>query len=138
MIINSIRDFMRQCPLLANNRRINVDYLPNNPVEYSIDAIPSNTIIKRYTSGGAMKQFIFVFASKEYYGSDVLTNIENSGFYEDLSNWIETKSKRQELPQLSKGREPISIEVLDSGYLFQADEDMARYQMQLRLTYYED
>ena len=129
---------MRQCPLLANNRRINVDYLPNNPVEYSIDAIPSNTIIKRYTSGGAMKQFIFVFASKEYYGSDVLTNIENSGFYEDLSNWIETKSKRQELPQLSKGREPISIEVLDSGYLFQADEDMARYQMQLRLTYYED
>lgn len=129
---------MRQCPLLANNRRINVDYLPNNPVEYSIDAIPSNTIIKRYTSGGAMKQFIFVFASKEYYGSDVLTNIENSGFYEDLSNWIETKSKRQELPQLSKGRESISMEVLDSGYLFQADEDMARYQMQLRLTYYED
>ena len=129
---------MRQCPLLENNRRINVDYLPNNPVEYSIDAIPSNTIIKRYTSGGAMKQFIFVFASKEYYGSDVLTNIENSGFYEDLSNWIETKSKRQELPQLSKGRESISMEVLDSGYLFQADEDMARYQMQLRLTYYED
>lgn len=129
---------MRQCPLLENNRRINVDYLPNNPVEYSIDAIPSNTVIKRYTGGGAMKQFIFVFASKEYYGSDVLTNIENSGFYEDLSNWIETKSKRQELPKLSKGRESIDIEVLDSGYLFQADEDMARYQMQLRLTYYED
>jgi len=138
LIINSIRDFMRQCPLLANNRRINVDYLPNSPVEYSIDAMPSNTVVKRYTGGGAMKQFIFVFASKEYYGSDVLTNIENSGFYEDLSNWIETKSKRQELPQLSKGRESISMEVLDSGYLFQADEDMARYQMQLRLTYYED
>ena len=138
MIINSIRDFMRQCPLLEGNRRINVDYLPNNPVEYSIDAIPSNTVVKKYTSGGAIKQFIFVFASKEYYGSDVLTNIENSGFYEDLSNWIETKSKRGELPQLSKGRESISMEVLDSGYLFQADEDMARYQMQLRLTYYED
>lgn len=129
---------MRQCPLLEGNRRINVDYLPNNPVEYSIDAIPSNTVVKKYTGGGAIKQFIFVFASKEYYGSDVLTNIENSGFYEDLSNWIETKSKRGELPQLSKGRESISIEVLDSGYLFQADEDMARYQMQLRLTYYED
>lgn len=129
---------MRQCPLLEGNRRINVDYLPNNPVEYSIDAIPSNTVVKKYTGGGAIKQFIFVFASKEYYGSDVLTNIENSGFYEDLSNWIETKSKRGELPQLSKGRESISIEVLDSGYLFQVDEDMARYQMQLRLTYYED
>lgn len=129
---------MKQCPLLENNKRINVDYLPNSPVEYSIDAIPSNTVVKRYIGGGALKQFVFVFASKEYYGSDVLTNIENSGFYEDLSDWIETKSKRQELPKLSKGRESISIEVLDSGYLFQADEDMARYQMQLRLIYYED
>lgn len=138
MIIDSIREFMKQCPLLESNGRINVDYLSDNPVEYSIDVIPSSTVIKKYTGGGAIKQFVFVFASKEYYGSDILTNIENSGFYEELSKWIETKSKRRELPQLSDGKEPISLEVLDSGYLFQADEDMARYQMQLRLIYYED
>lgn len=138
MIIKSIRDFMRKCPLLEGNSKINVDYLPNNAVEYSIDAVPSDNIVSSYVGGGDVKQFVFVFASKQPYGSDVLTNIDNSGFYEDLSAWIGSKSEDLDLPVLTKGREPMYMEVLSSGYLFQADEDKARYQIQLRLVYYED
>lgn len=138
MIIDSIREFMKKCPLLKSGRKINVDYLSSNPVEYSIDSIPSDTTIKTYVDGGKVKQFVFTFSSKEYYGSDVLTNIENSGFYEDLQYWFEDSSKRLDLPILSNGRESMYIETLSSGYLFQADEDKARYQIQLRLVYYED
>lgn len=78
-IIESIRTFIRTCPLLKDGR-LNVDYLGNKPTEYTIDGVPTSTVIKRYTDGAALKQYAFIFGSREYYGEDTLKNIENSSF----------------------------------------------------------
>lgn len=138
MIIDKIREYFLKCPLIDELARINVDYLGVDPVEYTIDSVPSETIIKQYVDGGTLKQYVFVFGSREYYGSDTLQNIENSGFYEKFSEWIENQSDIGNLPLLEEKKRPFKIEVLTSGYLFDTSEENARYQIQMRLVYYED
>lgn len=80
-----------------------------------------------------MKQFLFIFASREYYGQTVRQNIENLAFYEHFSEWI----TEAELPDLD-GRIPVSIEVVTGGYAFDSGSNTARYQIQLRLLYEEE
>lgn len=128
---------MGECPYLKDGSDINVNYLPDEIKEYSIDSIPSSTVIKEYVDGGKVKQYVFTFASKETYGPDVLQNIQNSGFYENIAGWIEMKSDEHQLPNID-GKQVMYLEVTDSGYLYQSETDKARYQMQLRLVYYED
>ena len=118
--------------------KLNVDFLGTQPTEYTIDSQPTTSIVKQYVDGSAIKQFVFVFGSREYYGPDVLQNIENSGFYEELSEWFDEQSKTGNLPTLKNGKKAIKIEALTTGYLFDATEDNARYQIQARLIYYED
>lgn len=138
MIINKIRNYFIGCPLIDELARINVDYLGVDEAQYTIDAVPTSTTIKQYVDGGKLKQYVFVFASREYYGADTLQNLENSGFYEKFSDWIEEQNEIGNLPLLEDGKKATGIEVLTSGYLFDSTEDKARYQIQLRLTYYED
>lgn len=138
MIIKQIRRYFLDCPLIDRYSKINVDYLGVEAVDYTIDSIPVEPILKQYVDGGALKQYLFVFGSREYYGDDTLQNMENSGFYQVFSEWIEEQNNIGNLPLLSEGKEATSIEVISSGYLFDASESSARYQIQLRLTYYED
>lgn len=137
MIIQAIRRYFISCDVLDELRAINVDYLPADDLAYTIDPVPSDTIIKRYVDGGKLKQYQFVIASREIYGNNVIQNIENSGFYERLSDWIDQQNNSRNLPKLTNGKTSQKIEVLTSGYLFNATETKARYQIQLRLIYYE-
>lgn len=136
-IIESVRNYLLTCPLL-NDSRVNIDWLGAEPAEYSIDGSPVNPIVKRYTDGGTVRQFNFVFSSVEAYGQDTLNNIENSGFYEDFAEWLEKQNKTKILPKMDNGRKAIGIEALNTGYLFENTVDRARYQIQCRLLYYMD
>lgn len=137
MIIEAVRNFFLDCPL-TEGRKINVDYLGVDAIEYTIDPIPTEKIIRPYADGGALKQFVFVFGSREYYGADTLQNIENSGFYQQFEEWLDQQSQEDNLPELSGKKESRKLEATTQGYLFGATEDKARYQIQCRLTYYED
>lgn len=136
MIIEALRDYISQCPHLYEfNKGINIDYLDNNSTTYSIEEVPCEPITKRYINGDTKKQYDFIFASRESYGSDVLQNIENSGFYEDFSNWIEQESGQGNLPILKGNKEALELKVSTTGYAFQTDANSARYQIQLKLIY---
>lgn len=138
MIIESIRNYFLSCPLIDEESKINVDYLGIEAVEYTIDSVPAEKVIKTYVGGDTLNQYVFVFGSREYYGSDTLQNIENSGFYEKFSKWIEEQSKLGNLPVLSGNKKAMKMETLTSGYLFDITESLARYQIQIRLVYYEN
>ena len=85
-LINNIRSFILTCPFLEGGR-VNVDYIGEG-MGYSIDPLPCDPIIQRYTDGGAKKQFQFAFTSQEEYDQDARINIENSGFSKLLmSGW---------------------------------------------------
>lgn len=137
MIIESIRNYIRTCPHLDtynNAIKVNVNYLEPNADTYSIEEIPIDPIVKKYINGDTVRQYAFIFASREPYGSDVLQNIDNSGFYEKFADWIEDNNDNGILPVL-ENLESLGIEVTSTGYAFAVTEDTAQYQIQLRLKY---
>lgn len=133
-IIEALYDYFAECELI-NGEKVHIDYLPEKAIQYSIDVVPCNPVIKKYVDGTTKKQYLFVFGSREYYSAEVAQNLANSGFYETLTDWIDEKSKNGELPKLKNGKEALRIEVLSSGYAMDSSTDNARYQIQCRLTY---
>lgn len=134
-VAKAIRDYLLTSTVIDEFARVGVDFLGPDPEEYNIESVPSDPILKRYMDGGTLRQYVFVFSSKSFYGPDVWQNLENLGFYERLSAWFEEQTKIKNLPLLSGGKICESIEALTSGYIFDTSEDQARYQLQARITY---
>ena len=132
MIINALTDFFNTCPLLSENK-LDVDFLGSICECYSIDTVPCDPIIKKYASGGSLKQYCFIFAGREQYGMN--KNCDNAAFYERLADWIEDKNSKNELPVLKNGKQSQSLEVTASGYMFEEDVQSAGYHLQFRLVY---
>ena len=137
-IAKILRNYFAECPLLQEGK-LNFDYLGVEPVEYTIETTPTEPILKKYVDGSTIRQYPFVFASRESFGADVWENIDTADFYEKLSAWVENQSNLRNLPNFNEEyRYSISLEVTSSGYVFQEDTDNARYQIQLVLKYYQD
>lgn len=135
-MIECVRDYVMLFPELKDGCLL-VDYLGSEAVEYTVESVPCEPIYQQYTDGDCMKQFLFIFASREYYSADVNQCIQNLSFYENFERWIFDRNHDGVLPDLD-GRIPVSIEVLTGGYAFDCDADTARYQIQLRLIYEEE
>lgn len=136
-IIEAIRDFIKTCPLIDKNNRINVDYLGNEPIEYTIDPVPTTKRISTNIDGSSERQQLFNFASREYYSREVAQNIANSKFYEDFSEWLDEQSEKDILPNLGNGKTATRIEAVTSGYLYSTTTGLnnAKYNIQCRLVY---
>ena len=143
-IIGAVVRFFEGCPVLAAREpapaneelEVNADNLPEEVQEYCIEAVPCKPVLRQYIDGSAIKQFEFVFASREAFGATP-DNLGNSAFYEEVADWLENQSKAGNLPALPKGLEAQKLEVLTNGYVLDADETKARYQIQCRLRYYQ-
>lgn len=135
-LIDSIRAYIITCPFL-NDGRVNVDYI-GTEMGYSIDPLPCNPIVQRYTDGGAKKQFQFAFTSQEEYDKDARINIENSGFFQTLEEWFEEQSFCENLPDLGEGKNPVRIETMNSGYLYDVNEIYGKYRIECRLIYIQE
>ena len=140
MIIDSLRNYIRTCPHLDtfnNAIRVNVNYLSPDADTYSIEETPIEPVVKQYVNGDSIRQYAFIFTSRESYGADVLQNIDNSGFYEKFAEWIETQNNNEIFPVLGPGLELLEIMVTSTGYAFAVTEDTAQFQIQLRLKYFK-
>lgn len=140
MIIKALRDYIRTCPHLDtfnNAIKVNVNYLEPDADTYSIEEVPIEPVLKKYVNGDSIRQYAFIFTSREPYGVDVLQNIDNSGFYEKFADWIEDNNNKDILPLLDNGLEPLEIMVTSTGYAFAVTENTAQFQIQLRLKYFK-
>ncbi|WP_018592623.1 hypothetical protein [Terrisporobacter glycolicus] len=141
-ILEAIRNYIKECPYLSEfSRGINVDYLGENTNSYSIESIPATPIVRRYVDGSSIRQFLFVFSSREAYGQDAFQNLENIGFYELFSKWIEQQNRLRKLPDLGEGKTVRKIETLTTGYtgeIMDMQMDKCRYQIQCRIEYFQD
>lgn len=136
MIIDSIRDFIAECPYLDDfHKGVNVNFLSEQTVSYTIEEVPANAIVKRYVNGDTIRQALFIFASREFYGADIVQQLDNSLFYEKLSNWFEVQTRQGLLPSLEENRQALRIEATTCGYAFDTEIDKARYQIQFKLEY---
>ena len=137
IIAESVRDYIMDFPELKEGCLL-IDFMGDEPVEYVIETVPCEPIVKKYTDGSSMRQYEFIFASREYFSEDVITIIDNLGFYQKFEEWINERNENGILPDLGDEREPVAIEVLTQGYAFAVDSNTARYQIHLRLTYEEE
>lgn len=135
-LIDSIRNFILTCPFLQDGR-VNVDYI-GEEMGYSIDPLPCDPIVQKYTDGGAKKQFQFAFTSQEEYDQDARINIDNSGFFQSFEEWLEEQNFSNNFPKLGIGKIPISIETLNSGYLYDVNGINAKYRIECRLIYAQE
>jgi hypothetical protein len=135
-IIEAVRAYLSTCPLLAGDK-LNVDFLPEDAVGYSVDVVPVNPVIKAYLDGSSNRQFLFTLATRAYYGDLIRQQIDNLGFFEGFGEWLEAQSRSKNLPDLGDGRMARKIEVTTSGYIFAPESELARYQIQCRLHYFQ-
>lgn len=136
-IMEAVRNFIRTYEPLAGNK-INVDFLPETARSYSIDAVPCKEVIKTYLDGSSVRQFLFVLASREFYGEEIRQQLDNLGFYENFGAWAEKQSMTGNLPKLGGGKTPQKLETTTCGYAFAPGMKAARYQIQLRLQYLQE
>lgn len=136
-IIDALEKYFIGCELLKDGA-LRVDYLGEKPVEYTIEVLPCDPVVKRYLGGSTVRQYLFTFGSREFYSQERLQNIQNSAFYERLADWVETRSMSGVLPELPDGMEAQQLEAVSSGYLFDGSMTNARYQIQLRLLYFKE
>ena len=135
-LIDSIRNSILTCPFLQDGR-VNVDYI-GEEMGYSIDPLPCDPVVQRYTDGGAKKQFQFAFTSQEEYDQDARINIDNSGFFQSFEEWLEEQNFSDNFPELGTGKIPISLETLNSGYLYDVNGINAKYRIECRLIYTQE
>ena len=135
MIIENLRSYLKKCPLLKKDK-INVNYLGDEPVSYAIEPMPCSPIVKRYTDGGTLRQYLFVFSSCEAYDDNALANMDVAQFFEEFENWICEQDDKGIYPDLKDDKIKVTrLEVTSSGYLFNEDEKTAQFQLQLKLTF---
>lgn len=139
-VIRAVYDYFKSCPLLDGEGRVRVNFLGDRPVEYVIEEIPAEPIVKRYVDGSSIRQFRFLFGSREGYDKDAMQNMLASDFYENLSEWLEQQTRMGNLPVLEEGMESQKMEAVTTGYAFEADQQAkhARYQIQCRLIYFKE
>ena len=134
-MISKIRQYFFDLGIIDENSNINVDFLSNKPIEYVIEPIPMEPVIRQYADGSSLRQFVFQFGSREYFGADVIQNMRNTEFYEDFSELIEDNNKKGVLPKIDGIQ---SIECLNNGTINEDNTDNAKYVIQMRITYYKD
>lgn len=101
-MIDEIRQWLRKCPLIDKGDRFNVNYLGADPLCYTLEETPNIPILIQYLDGSSLREKIFVVASRDEYGADVLVNITNSGFWEQFEKWVESQNRKNHFRKWEK------------------------------------
>lgn len=137
MIIDSVKAYMAKCPCIADFTRLLVDNLAEGADSFSIESVPSQTVLSTYLDGSTSEQYVFAFVGRLFYSDEVRNNIENSGIFENIQLWLKEQTDKGELPEMDEGLTPTAVEAMTSGYVVRIAGDMetAVYQIQCRLLY---
>lgn len=136
-MIDAMKAFMNTCPMLADID-VNINYLGENEKSGAMENVSCEPIIKNYTDGGALRQFLFTVALREKYGQNVAENTAAIAKLEQLSDWIYEQDRLGILPNLDGNKNAVSLEVIQTGWVDEKQSDTAKYQLQCRLVYYQD
>ena len=133
-----VRAWFRKCPAISQSNRFRVDYLAENPTEYSLFAVPSTISYRENVLGESvptdLQTIDYIFASKETYGADIQQNLANLGFYDEIVAWIIEQNNLRNFPTISGGTVKSIVPTL-TAYPAEVGSDSAKYQIQIKMTY---
>ena len=114
------------------NYQINADMLSNDIDNYSLDKIPTASVVSRWISGVEIHRDVYSFRSRMAYSQDTIDNLSNIGFFEQFENAIKTNNEEGILPDIDNIE---SIECLNCGTLNNTDGVTAEFDIQIQITY---
>lgn len=134
-MIDKLRKYIAKCPYLKEYAELNVEYLADKTNTYSINENAGyNPILNQFICGSE-RQFLFTFDSKLKWNEDIQNNIDNSKFFEDFRNWLETNNKNKIFPEIPGA---YSIGATTNGYIFATNTNEAIYRIQCFLNYFKE
>jgi hypothetical protein len=136
--ISAVKAFLATYAPLATGVLISTDFLGPDPVNYAIISLPGTKVVEWYLDGGSVREFPFAFQAT-FSTADEAERLENSGFYEGLSDWFEAQTNADTFPTLGTGQTPTKIEVLGWAFIYQqGSSSTGVYSVQCKLTYSQD
>ena len=120
--------------LIGQYGEMNINFLSNEPNNYSLDKIPVVTEVQRWITGDTIYRDVYSFRSRMNYSADTMTNIENIGFYETFEKIIKQKNDSNDLPKIDGIQ---SISCLNCGTLNRANTNTAEFDIQIQIEYKE-
>ena len=134
-MIDKIREYMAKCPYLKEFAELNIEYLVDKISTYSINENAGyNPVLHKFLVGSE-RQFLFTFDSRLHWNEDIQNNIDNSKFYENIRNWLESNNKNKIYPDIDGTYE---IGATTNGYIFATNANEAIYRIQCYLYYYKE
>ena len=123
--------------LNSKYKKVNADFLGLEVNNYSLDKIPTASVVEKWITGLEIHRDVYSFRSRSSYSSDRLNNLKNIGFFEEFESIIRTNNDNGILPDI-KGIE--KIECLNCGTFNREDESgmSAIFDIQLQITYKEE
>jgi len=112
--------------------QINANMLSNDANNYSLDKIPTASVVERWVDGNTLYRDVYSFRSRNNYAQDALINLLNVGFFEIFEQEIEEKNKEKTLPEITGIQ---SIECLNCGSMVNATTNSAEFDIQIQITY---
>lgn len=118
-------------------KKINADFLGIEVNNYSLDKIPTASVVEPYVTGGRLCRDVYSFRSRNPYSSNRLNNLKNIGFFESFQKTIFSNNDEGILPKIDG---IISIECLNPGTLNYVDKSMktAVFDIQIQIEYEEE
>ena len=120
--------------LIGQYGEMNINFLSNEPNNYSLDKIPVVTEVQKWIIGDTIYRDVYSFRSRMNYSADTMTNIENIGFYETFEKIIKQKNDNNLLPDIDGIQ---SISCLNCGTLNYANTNTAEFSIQIQIEYRE-
>ena len=123
--------------LNSKYKKVNADFLGLEVNNYSLDKIPTASVVEKWITGLEIHRDVYSFRSRNSYSSDRLNNLKNIGFFEEFESIIRTNNDNGILPDI-KGIE--KIECLNCGTFNREDKSgkSAIFDIQLQITYKEE
>lgn len=135
-MIDKVREYIAKCPYLKEYAELNIEYLQDKVNTYSINENAGyDPVVLEDIIGNQERQFLFTFDSKLIWNEDIQNNIDNSRFFENFRNWLETNNKKYIFPKIEGVYE---IGATTNGYIFATNTNEAIYRIQCYLKYLKE
>lgn len=113
--------------------QINANMLSNDPNNYSLDKIPTQTEVEKWIIGVVKHKDVYSFRSRMAYSQDTINNLKNIGFFEEFENRIKYNNENGILPNIENIE---SIECLNPGTMISNDDGKTgTFDIQIQITY---
>jgi hypothetical protein len=132
--VQKLREYMFDVIRLINEniKQINVDMLDNDINNYSLDKVPTESVVEKWVTGTEIHRDVFSFRSRTGYSQDVMTNLENIGLFETLESIINSNNKEGILPDIEGIEE---IRCLNCGTMLSGETKTAIFNIEIQITY---